>query len=129
MRMFKKAWNGQSARNVETRCFSTTELTNLISGCVTAWPAGTRDMSADRQGSDECERQSKYTVDETPDCEGPNIADTPGMCTRVVYFPSQRPREESGTPRRTLSGPMLCPCPQFRKAHQRTELVSATRGT
>jgi hypothetical protein len=38
----------QPARNVETRCFYTTELTNLISGCVTAWPAGTRDTSADQ---------------------------------------------------------------------------------
>src|ERR1035437_6952885 len=51
MRKLKKASNSsQSARNVETRCFCTMGLTNLISGCVTAWPAGTRDTLLSSRG-------------------------------------------------------------------------------
>ena len=52
MRKLKKTGNSsQSARNVETRCSYTMELTNLISGSVTAWPAGTRDMSGKQEPS------------------------------------------------------------------------------
>ena len=72
MRKLKRAGNSsQSARNAEPRCFYTMELTNLISGCVTTWPAGTGDTSLSSRHLMSCERQSKYTVDETPDC---NIA-------------------------------------------------------
>src|ERR1039458_5530306 len=46
MRKLKTTRNSSpSARNAEPRCFCIMELTNLISGCVTTWPAGTRDMS------------------------------------------------------------------------------------
>ena len=40
---------------VEDSGTSATELTNLISGCVTAWPAGVRDMSVNGMTSDEKE--------------------------------------------------------------------------
>ena len=45
MRKLKTTRNSsQSARNVETICFCTMGLTNLISGGVTGWTASTRDM-------------------------------------------------------------------------------------
>ena len=61
----------QSARNVETRCFCTTELTNLISGCVTAWPAGARDTSASSkpQISVKVRASTRWRAVERPDCD------------------------------------------------------------